>query len=787
MQPTFIEIDEKPGGFDIKKFFFRLLRNYYWFLLSVAVFVTAAYFYLKTKVVMHQVSTSILLHPEQLQKGSNNNFSIVDDEIVMSNENMKDLVNNEVFILRSRSLISKVVDSLGLEMAINKNHKAISEEAIPFTVHVNRQKKEITTPVYALKLSAAGYSLADDNEVYKGAYGKPLLIKTDTFLLQLKEDAKVGGNQEYNLQLMSLNSTVGKYVSRVSVSPVPKAGVGMVQVSVKDEFYNRAKRFIEVLIFQFNYLNVAYKNYAEKKTFDFLNKRIQILEEQLKLQEEQVSDFKARNKIYDVSASATQLLSTMGSVDVQKSENDLKENLLLLIEKNVKGFNGVEEIVPNSSGLQDDVLIDQINQYNKLVLNKRLILDQGTANDPRLLSVNGQLEQLRINILKNVSNIRQEISTTKKSLSAQEKEYTSQFESLPQKEKQYIQLSRSLGIKESLYGYLLQKREESSLRLVSSDMAQSRIIDEGVYTGVVSPNKRQTYAVAGAAGLFLPFLILLATALFKRKIDDRDDIEANLTLPIAGEIGTAPKKKRIMIVSSGQRTPVAEQLRSLRSNLFYDSKVMSGKTILITSYMRGEGKSFISMNVADAIAAAGKKVILLDFDLRKGILSKKIQGRFIDNSTLPNEGIADFLKREVELETIVCRLNDRPESIYFAAAGSFVQNPAELILNDRMDELFSTLKKNYDYIIIDTPPVGFVADAITIGKWADTALFVIRHNYSLLSSVRLVKDLSTTNKLPNVSIVVNGIKKRGGYAYGGYGYGYHYDSYLKEIKAPAHN
>lgn len=791
MDAAYYEMNEKPVGFDIKKFFLRLLRNYIWFALSVALFIALAYVYLKRQTPMHQVSTSILLHPEQLEKGSSSNFSIVNDELVTNNENMKDLVNNEVIILKSRSLIKKVVDSLKLEVSVIRNKKNVSEEALPFVISVKRQNNEMTTPVYNLKPGDLDYKLISGSIVYTGRYGEPLVVKGDSLLIQRKEGNKISfddravkkNNQGYSLQIVGLNSTIGKYVARISVSPVAKAGVGMVEVSVKDEFYNRAKRFIEVLIYEFNSLNIEYKNQAERKTLEFLNKRIDILENDLKTQEGQVSDFKSQNQIYDVSASAGQLLNELGTIDEQKSQNDLKENLLNLVETNVQGFNGTEEIVPNSNGLQDEVLIDQINQYNKQVLNKRMILDQGTAHDPRLLAVNGQLEQLRSNILKNIANIRRELTTTKNALSFQEKQYSSRFESLPQKEKEYIQLSRSLGTKESLYAYLLQKREESSLRLVSADMAQSRIIDEGVYNGVVSPNKRKVYAVAGTFGMLVPFFILLIAAIFKRKIDSRDEIESQLSLPIAGEIGTAPRKKRIMIVSSGEHTPVAEQLRTLRSNIFHQANETGCKTVMITSYMRGEGKSFIALNFADAVAATGKKVILLDFDLRKGILSKKLDGGV--GTLIGKPGITDFLNGQISAETIIYPLKDgNSKTVHFIPAGNFINHPSELILNEKMQELFGFLRKKADIIIIDTPPVGFVSDAITLGKWCDATLFIIRHNFSLLHSIKLLKDMNASGKLPDVSIVVNGIHKKRGYEYGGYGYGYHYNSYIREIKAP---
>lgn len=778
---------DKATGFDIKRFIFRLCRNYPWFLLSVAVFLTGTHFYLKNLIPMHQVSTSILLHPEQVQRTANDNFSINESETIIPNENFKDIVNNEVFILKSRSIISGVVDSLKLEIGLFNGKKNVSTDAAPFVVSVFRKNKELPTPVYALQLLPGSFTLEKDNKKYRGIYGQPLITQNDTITVKLKEGVIVGSNNQYGLQFSGRSSTIGKYVSRVSVSAIPKAGIGMVQVSVEDEFYIRAKQIIEVLIYQFNLSNLQYKNQAERLALDFLNKRIDALEGELKAQETEVSNFKAQNKIYDVSVAANQLLTSLGSIDVQKSQNDLKGSLLSLVEKNIRAYNGVEEIVPNANGLQDDVLADLINQYNKLVLNKRMILDQGTPEDPRLFAVNGQLEQIRNNILKNVENIRHELTTNRYSLSGQERNFSAKFEGLPKKEKDYIQLSRSLGIKESLYLYLLQKREESSVRLVSSDMAQSRIVDEGIYKGVVSPNKRFTYLTALSAGLLLPGLVILLISLLNKKVESREDIETSLGVPIIGEIGTAPKKNRVMILSSGKEMPVAEQLRSLRASLFSREKIIESKVLLVTSYMRGEGKSFISMNIADTLAAAGKKVVLLDFDLRKAILSRRLDSHTSDGlSTFLTIGLSNYLNGQAEVDQIAYRLGESKDNIVFVPSGSFVSNPGELILSDRMPSLFDYLKSNFDYVIVDTPPVGFVSDAITIANWADSTLFIIRHNYSQYASVKLIKELHESSKLPNLSVVMNGIRKGRGYEYGGYGSGYNYYSYAqtKQKKFP---
>jgi tyrosine-protein kinase Etk/Wzc len=403
------------------------------------------------------------------------------------------------------------------------------------------------------------------------------------------------------------------------------------------------------------------------------------------------------------------------------------------------------------------------------VLKKRLILDNGTPEDIRLEPVNGQLEEIRTSILKNVSNIRKELHTNKASLSTQERSYSSRFENLPGKEKKYIQLNRTLGIKESLYVFLLQKREESSIQLVSSDMPRTRIIDEQISRGVVSPNKMKTYLLAFAAGLFLPAFIILLKLIFSTKVESREEVASNTQLRIAGEIGQASRKTGMLVASTANQSKLAEQFRSLRTNLFYLGKETPFKTILVTSFKQGEGKSFVSSNLADSIAISGKKVIMIDFDLRKARLTEKLEHQ-------QSLGVSDFLSGKMPATDVIIPLDDK-KRLHFIPSGNLPENPGELILSERMKMLFDYLKANFDYIILDTAPIGVVSDAITIGSWADFTLFVIRHNYSLRSSVTLINELNEENKLPNVTIVINGIQNNKDYMFGGYGYGYQFESY----------
>ena len=330
------------------------------------------------------------------------------------------------------------------------------------------------------------------------------MIQRDTLTLFPVKAAKLNVNREYGLQFVGRLKAIRRYASRIKAAPVTEGGTGMLQISLNDELPSRAKKIIGVLIFQYNVSNLEYKNQAIRRALTFLNNRLVAVSSELGDQENQVSNFKARNKIYDVSATAGQLLQNLSVLDEQISENDYRERLLTLVETNIKSFSNREEIVPNAASIQDPVLAAMVNKYNELVLQKRIILDEGTPKDVRLPVINGQLEELRKNILKNINNIRKEYNTQLNFLTSKERAFSNRFEDLPQREKEYIEIMRLLAIKEALYTFLLQKREETEIQLVSSDVTKSRTVDEPINRGKVEPKGSIAYLLALSIGLLLP-------------------------------------------------------------------------------------------------------------------------------------------------------------------------------------------------------------------------------------------------------------------------------------------
>lgn len=781
MEQAFHEEEEvKAGsGFDIKRVFVKIKKNILWIIGSLILFSAGAFFYLKYTLPLYKVSTYILIKPpskaEDLIGGSA--FGASGGGTSRAATDM----GNEIFKLKSESLIGGVVDSLNLNINIKKVVGSVKQhidlENLPVAVSLKKSPVASQKKKYKLHILRSFYKLESDDANINGVYNQPLVIGYDTIVVTSK--GVIQKPSEYELEILSRNEAIGQYASRISVAPVPNGGEGMMEVSVKDEVPERGQKFINLLVKNYDEANLNFNTQAIKSEMKFLNDRLAVVTEELDKQARLVRDFKTSNQVFDVSASASQLLGTLPQIDTKKADNLVKEELLGYVERNVKSYNGQDDIVPNSGGLQDPVLADQINKYNQLVLQKRNVLDNGAPQDPRLPSINGQMEQLRTNILKNVQNIRGEIKANYNSLATQERKISGQFSTIPEKEKEFIDLNRVLTIKQALYNFLLQKREDKNMELAASQIQESRIVDnKSSFTKF--PNALYIYGIGAGIGLVLPIIILLAQVLFNDKIESRQDIESATTLPIVGEIAKSKDKESELVITIDSVTPESEQFRTLRTNISYMTHGSKQTTLLITSSRSEEGKSFISLNIANSLAIAGKKTVLLEFDLRRPGLSEKIG---ISETT----GLANYLNGEVDIEDILQPMSTS-ENLFFISSGfPLPPNPGELILDTRMKELFVYLKSNFDMIVLDSPPVGPVSDALTLGKWADLAFYVVRHRFTLRSAIKLLNKLNIEQKIPRPSIIVNGIEDGKEFSYGndygyGYGYGYGYNEKKKSKK-----
>jgi capsular exopolysaccharide synthesis family protein len=762
MEQHLNEEKQTSSPFDIQRFFSKLIGNYYWFICTIAIFGTLAFFYLRYTQPLYEVSTFILVKgPNDAMNSTLGGSTFTGGAAQMSGSGgMPVDPSNEIFKLQSEVMLGQVVDSLRLDISAVKfgrvRRKAEDLDNLPFSISVHKSSPQNYLPLHKLLLSETSYSLQSEKKSIKGYYGQPLVIEGDTVNITLNSYDPEDFNSVYGLEIQRRSSAIGQLSSRITVQPAVKGGPGMLQILVRDELLGRAKKIIDVLIDKYDHANLDFKNQSLKKEIAFLTERVATVGNELLQQENMIRDFKVSNKVTDVSSSATQLLSNLTSLDAKKNDNEAKRQMAELVESNIRNFSGQEQVISNASSLSDPVLTGLVGKYNDKVLEKKRILDRGTTFDPRLAGINKELDDYRASILNSVDNLKREIQASNQFLASQERSTTSRFQTMPEKEKDYIQVNRLLTLKQTQYMFLLQKKEDKAIQLVSSQIGESRIIDSRTNNDILYPKKWFVYAIALGLAIFLPALIILLRMLLNKKIETRKDIENATSIPIAGEIELEPKTAKEIIVSAGYQTDIAEQFRSLRTNLIYLKQETAGKVLMVTSAMPGEGKSFVSINMANTLSLAGKKVILVELDLRKPQLAKTL-----GLNTRP--GMTDYLITTDMLPHDIIQTNKEYQNLSFITCGPIPPNPGELILTKRLQSLFEYLRNNYDIVVVDTPPVGLVSDAIILGNMVDLTLFILRHRYSFRSSVKLVDDLRDQKKLPHLSIVINSIRRNKGF------------------------
>lgn len=764
-----MEEKELSTGFDISRLFRRILSNYFWFLFTIPVLVGGAYLYLKYSVPLFQVVSYLQIQPP------NEGQSLIGGSPFSSSgqqaNNLPDM-NGEVFKLQSTALFEQVVDSLRLDIEVSAKGKVKNQpmqvDSLPFVITTKRTNVHQSSEVFDLRLNKSGFELVSSNKKISGIYDKPFVVNGDSVLFQLRDSAAIG--QTYTFQLKSKKEKAAEILGRFTVGPVPKGGSGMLQLTLKDEITSRAKMIIEVLIDKYDGANQDFKTKSLKSEMAFLDNRLNAVARELETQENTVRDFKASNKINNVSASADQLLTSLTDIDKQKNDNKYKETLLSNIENYIR--NRPDEKI-QVAGVQDGELLGLVSAYNGKLTERASVLAYGAAQDLRLPPINTKIEDLKRSIENRINSLREELGTSNSYLAERERSTNSRFVTLPEKEKNYIEVNRLLNVKQTLYVFLLQRKEDKNIEFASSGFGGSRIVD-WKFSNMREPRPLFIYAGALGAAILLPLLIIVIAFISNRKIDSFEDIYKSTAMPVAGEISYLPKNKENIVITEDNVSAVAEQFRTLRTNFFYLSKQLANKVVMVTSSISGEGKSFVSLNLGNSIAISGKKIVLLEFDLRNPTLSDKVN---LEDKV----GIHNYLSGEVSIEEIVNPVEGYP-NLYFISAGTpLTPNPGEIILSNKMPTMFEYLRANFDYIILDTPPIEAVSDSLTMSKYVDSTFYIVRHKYSNKSSLTLINQLYKDKKLPNSVLVINGIKAGDGYR-NAYGYGYGQKAKIKKKK-----
>lgn len=765
------------NDFDLKAFFDKYLIHWKWFGLGVGICLILAFLYLRYTIPQYQASTTILVKDEK-KGGMLSELSAFADIGGLAG-GMKSNVDNEIEILKSRTLIENTVKKLNLTVSIVFKGKIIDnelyKEAPIEVILINPEKhfykskmnlnyKELNSDTFELK----NETLDENSKVYTGTNkfhygeiittrnGQMIINKTKFISKKIKESER-----EIKIVISPLEDVVDSFRERLVVNPISKTS-SVVEILIKDPVVKKAEDFLDNLIAIYNSNAATDKNFIAENTSEFINNRLEIITQELDGVEKNVESFKSSNKITDIESEAK--LYVEGSDEYVKKgvEAEIQLNVISSMLNFIKKSTSSDLLPANIISSQGDAS-NLIDSYNALILDRNRILKSATAENPSVIKLEQQIASLKANVTASLLRMQSNLTIQKNDLKRSEGLLNNKIEKIPVQEHQFRVIARQQKVKEELYLYLLQKREETAISLAATE-PNARVIDAGKALKIpVSPKKNIIYLGALLLGLLIPFGIIYVVDLLDTKIKSRLDLEGKTLIPFVGDVPTSDSPSDI--IKADSRTSSAEALRIIRTNLeFILSKADENraKTIFLTSTFPKEGKTFVSANLAGTFALSGKKVLLVGMDIRNPRLDEYF--------ALPGRGFTNYLSsKDVKLDDLIVK-QDGFDNFYILPAGVIPPNPAELLMSNKVDDLFKTLKTQYDYIIVDTAPVSLVTDTLLIAKHADCFIYVARANFLEKRMLNIPNELYKANKLPNMCLLLNDTDSTKGYGYG-YGYG----------------
>lgn len=772
---------EAISGEDLKKLLYRYLNYWPLFVLSVFVFILGGYVYLRYSTSIYSTKAKVKILDES---DSGLDFSSMSGSKTLFNLSKINL-GNEMQVLKSRRLIGKVVDQLNLNTFYysdaNIKTYLFSQEEVPFKVNW-LTKDSINTPsspAFKIKLKNENFEigLEESKEVENISYGDTVNISGFRFLVE-KNSNRIVNKPIYVFRYSNTESLISQLKHQITVEPSEEDKSDILQLSISGPNKNRNENIINSLISQFNQDGIEDKRLISKRTEDFVEDRILLLEEELDTVESGLVSYKNDNNLVAIEANTEQLFGK----ETQAEAGRLKVNTQLLIAKEFKNeldqLNDFE-LLPVNFGLEDVDVNNLTKEYNTLISERNRLLISSTQANPLILNINDKIGELKNSIKSSVDSYIRSLEISLQNFEQQEGSSSGALKSLPQKEKEIREIMRQQEVKERLYLFLLQKREEAALSFAIT--APTVKIVDYAYTNpsAILPNRSLILLGALVAGFALPVVILYLRFLLNTRINSKDDLENKVDdLKVIAEIPELKKGANTLIKSNDQ-TVLAESFRILRTNLNYFSPKIdkeSGLVIFVTSTTKGEGKTFTGINLANSFASTNKRVLLVGGDLRNPQIHTYIQK---DKNHL---GVSAFLSNpKIQLEELILKNTFQFSNLDVVLSGSIPPNPAELLMNGRMEVLLEQAKSLYDIVIVDTAPTILVTDTLLISKLSDITVYMLRADVTEKRLLNHIKELHQNRKLNNVGLVLNGVKANNGYGYNyGYGYGYTEDNSIRK-------
>lgn len=790
--------DEKPV--DYKAILFEYLMYWPRFVAFLVVCLAGAWCYLRYQAPVYNVNATVLIKQGDKNKagGQNASLAAMQDLGMLS---MASNFDNEVEILQSRTLLKKVVNTLNL----NITYKEKRSFGYPIQLYKNTPVQVWMSPEEADKLSSAlqiKLTCSPDGKVQADAFfnqaGKEqtvsknfdrlpgvLVTPVGTLTLSPKDSTTVKESRTIYATIITPTAAATSCKAQLSAEPTSKFTT-IVRLNYNDTHIGRGKDFLNTLVALYNSDANDDKNEVASRTAEFIDGRIQIINQELGTTESELASYKQKAGLTDLNSDAQLALQSNAEYEQKRADNATQLRLVQFLKEYIDNPSNQMEVIPANIGLADNALTKVVEQYNEMLTERKRLLRTSSENNPAVVNLDTSIEATRKNVQASVNSVLKGLEITRNDLENQARKFEGKISNAPTQEKELLSITRQQEIKASLYLMLLQKREENAITLAAT-ANNGRMVEEPLSGGPVSPNSKTLYFLALILGIGIPVAVISLRNLLRFKIESRADIEKITDVPVVGDVPMVDTKGNPIVVHENRNELMEEVFRSVRTNIQY--MLQEGqKVILFTSTSSGEGKSFTAGNLACSFAFMGKKVVIVGLDIRKPGLNKVFQ------ISHKEKGITQYLADPEHTDLLsLCQPSTISSNLYILPGGTVPPNPTELVARKTLDKAIEILKANFDYVILDTAPIGMVTDTQLIARIADLSVYICRAGYTHKSHYELINELKKDHKLPNLCTLINCIdmdQRKNGYYYGygkygkygkygygkkyGYGYGYGY-------------
>jgi capsular exopolysaccharide synthesis family protein len=765
------QLDNEEKALEIRYVVAKYIRYWPWYVLFTMIFLIATFLFHRYTVDEYEVTGSMVIKtntsPEARIMDRSNIFNSgvnLENDILrlrsknLAREALKKLHFDVEYFAKTNIKDIELYDRSPIRVDVDWGHLQVTDTQVELQILSDENFKLLPYTESILDINSAQAS--GDESIYNKTYtfGQEVETGRSKFTVHLVNPGRVGDIVIFQLKNPSYLEEYWARAIRVNLENDFSSVLRITTTKVVE----KGRDYINSLMESYINYDLNEKNKIQENTIAFIEEQLGFLEDSLKQKERELQEFKVENKLLDVSAEFSNILTKMNTLDEKSAELDYQlnyfEQIRRYMEMKSKDFSDV--IAPSVIGVPDPLLNGLIQTLVTLSQDRRKLLATVNENHPEVVKIDVQMEKVQDALFENVVNLIENTQKQKQSITREIRSYDAQFATLPESESKYTGIFREFKLRESLYTYLLEKRAEAGIAR-ASNVSDNAILDAAKRGTLVFPKKQQNYALAIALGLLLPFGFIVVRDMFDDTIKDQRDLKKHFMIPQLGVIGYSQKETN-KVVLEHPKSAVAESFRSLRSAITYLASGKNTKRILVTSSVSGEGKTFTSLNLASAMALGSKRTVVVGGDLRRPKLAQ-----YFNQSD--KVGLSTYLIGKVEAPEIVMKSDN--ENLYFVPSGVIPPNPAELLQTQRLKDFLDYLDQNFDVIIFDTPPMGLVSETIDLMRLFDINLYVVRQNYTNKDHLVMINDLFNNKQVKNVYGVFNGIINSG-YHYEGYNYGY---------------